>query len=80
MIRFSVGRSGKNIQTDVRVIQQLLNKIDILGTQMLTTDGVAGARTIDKIQMFQRTFEGEEFLCPMFGELHVDGNLLLLPQ
>lgn len=55
MIKNSVGRGGRNIPTDIRIVQQMLNKIDIPETHMLLVDGNIGVRTIDKIRAFQRT-------------------------
>jgi len=55
MIKNSVGRGGRNIPTDARVVQQLLNKVDIPETHNLVVDGDVGVWTIDKIQAFQRT-------------------------
>ena len=55
MIKNSVGRGGRNIPTDVRIVQQLLNKVEIPGADNLLADGNIGVRTIDKIQAFQRT-------------------------
>jgi uncharacterized protein (TIGR02594 family) len=55
MIKNSVGRAGRNIPTDTRIVQQLLNKVDIPEAQVLVVDGNMGVMTINKIQAFQRT-------------------------
>lgn len=54
MIQNSVGRGGRNNSSDVRVVQQLLNKFDMPGAQKLTVDGTAGVRTLAAIEAFQR--------------------------
>jgi uncharacterized protein (TIGR02594 family) len=55
MIKNSVGRAGRNIPIDTRIVQQLLNKVDIPEAQVLVVDGNMGVMTINKIQAFQRT-------------------------
>ena len=50
----SVGRGGKNGKADTRKIQGLLNAI--FPATPLQTDGLCGARTIRRIERFQRRF------------------------
>ena len=53
-IRASVGRSGVNQESDVTLIQQLLNSYPIPGeTTPLKVDGMAGENTYKKIEAFQ---------------------------
>ncbi len=52
----SVGKSGKNIRSDVALIQELLNhKIRQLhGEKKLQVDGVIGNKTINLITKYQK--------------------------
>jgi peptidoglycan hydrolase-like protein with peptidoglycan-binding domain len=52
-IRRSVGQGGANLEADVRVIQQLLNKQDLTPLSALQEDGHCGATTITAIRHFQ---------------------------
>jgi len=52
----SVGRNGKNIAIDVRVVQGLLNKHSLSGFPFpLKVDGRSGANTIKRIEAFQKS-------------------------
>jgi hypothetical protein len=54
VIRHSVGKGGKNISSDVKIIQRLLNTSQIRARkEKLTEDGVCGARTSREILNFQ---------------------------
>ena len=73
MIKNSVGRAGRNIPTDTRIVQQLLNKVDIPEAQVLVVDGNMGVMTIDKIQAFQRTIG----LVGLSGLIEPDSKTML---
>lgn len=52
----SVGRGGKNNDSDVKVVQQLLNKHRIpRHTTPLRIDGLVGSKTITRIEAFQKS-------------------------
>ena len=55
MITNTVGHRGRNGVNDTMIIQRLLNRVRIPGTQQLVADGSLGVRTIFKIQAFQRS-------------------------
>ncbi|CAN7586432.1 TIGR02594 family protein [Acidovorax sp. LjRoot194] len=55
MITDTVGQGGRNSLNDTMIVQRLLNEIDMPGAQQLVADGSPGARTIFKIQAFQRS-------------------------
>src|SRR5262245_61555190 len=50
----SVGQSGKNIRSDVGLVQQLLNADLPLGKTSLVTDGLVGPKTLAALTEFQR--------------------------
>jgi hypothetical protein len=55
----SVGRGGANKTADVSTVQSLLNRhISNLGLARLTTDGKVGPKTLNAIEVFQRTIVG----------------------
>ena len=49
MITSTVGHRGRNAVNDTMIIQRLLNRVRIPGTQQLVADGSLGVRTIFKI-------------------------------
>ncbi len=52
----SVGRGGANRQSDVKIVQQLLNQHQIPGhPKPLKADGIIGPKTITRIEAFQKT-------------------------
>lgn len=55
MITDTVGQGGRNSLNDTMIVQRLLNEIDMPGSLQLVADGSPGARTIFKIQAFQRS-------------------------
>jgi hypothetical protein len=64
-IKLPVGRSGVNHRDDVKVVQQLLNRVIAsnqkfagAGLSKLTVDGVCGALTISAIEKFQQVVLG----------------------
>ena len=48
MITNTVGHRGRNGVNDTMIIQRLLNRVRIPGTQQLVADGSLGVRTIFK--------------------------------
>ena len=55
VISLSVGEKGKNLKTDVKKIQQALNKIKPpVVTKKLTEDGLYGPKTGEAIKSFQK--------------------------
>jgi peptidoglycan hydrolase-like protein with peptidoglycan-binding domain len=52
-IEGSVGQQGDNIERDVRLVQQLLNRQDLSPLSKLREDGRIGASTIEAIRHFQ---------------------------
>lgn len=51
----SVGHNGTNRLSDVRVVQQLLNRHNVIGYSIfLVIDGVLGLKTIKRIEAFQK--------------------------
>ncbi len=53
-ISASVGRDGKNLESDVRLVQEALN--EVIPQKPLKVDGKIGAKTIAKIEQFQSGF------------------------
>ncbi|MCZ2150880.1 MAG: peptidoglycan-binding protein [Bryobacterales bacterium] len=54
-IQGGVGRGGQNYTEDVRLIQLLLNDYVARSTPyLIAVDGIAGSRTIEAIEQFQR--------------------------
>lgn len=52
-LAFSVGIRQRNLNSDVKVVQTLLNKRCLVGDQKLVVDGIAGTKTIERIKSFQ---------------------------
>lgn len=52
-IEGSVGQNGDNLERDVRVVQQLLNRQDLSPLDRVSEDGRVGASTIKAIRHFQ---------------------------
>jgi peptidoglycan hydrolase-like protein with peptidoglycan-binding domain len=52
-IEGSVGQGGDNLEADVRVVQQLLNRQDLTPLPALREDGLTGPATIEAIRHFQ---------------------------
>lgn len=52
-ISHSVGRGGRNIDKDVRVVQTLLNRHIVSPAKLLVVDGIVGSKTIGAIEKFQ---------------------------
>ena len=50
----SVGHGGKNVRSDVKVIQNLLNNQQLPDSKPLVIDGIVGKRTVERIKTFQR--------------------------
>lgn len=57
-IEGSVGRDGDNLEGDVRLVQQLLNRQDLAPLTKLKEDGRIGPATLDAIRHFQIRFVG----------------------
>jgi hypothetical protein len=57
-IEGSVGQGGDNIDADVRLVQQLLNRRDLAPLSRLQEDGRAGSSTIEAIRHFQTRYLG----------------------
>ena len=49
----SVGQDGDNLETDVRLVQGLLNRQDLTPLTKLAEDGRSGSQTIEAIRHFQ---------------------------
>jgi Putative peptidoglycan binding domain len=54
----SVGQNGDNLERDVRIVQQLLNRQDLAPLQRLAEDGRIGPATIEAIRHFQTRYLG----------------------
>ncbi|MBL0352393.1 MAG: M15 family metallopeptidase [Candidatus Dechloromonas phosphoritropha] len=52
-IEGSVGQDGDNVEDDVRLVQQLLNRRDLAPLRKLQEDGRSGSSTIEAIRQFQ---------------------------
>jgi peptidoglycan hydrolase-like protein with peptidoglycan-binding domain len=52
-IEGSVGQNGDNLESDVRLVQQLLNRQDLSPLARLNEDGRVGSATIEAIRHFQ---------------------------
>jgi len=52
-IEGSVGQDGDNVENDVRLVQQLLNRRDLSPLKKLQEDGRSGSLTIEAIRQFQ---------------------------
>lgn len=52
-IEGSVGQNGDNLQSDVRLVQKLLNRYDLAPLAKLKEDGRVGSATIEAIRHFQ---------------------------
>lgn len=52
-IQGSVGQGGDNVEGDVRLVQQLLNRHDLAPLKRLVEDGRAGPATLEAIRHFQ---------------------------
>ena len=52
-IRYAVGRGGRNLRTDVVLVQTLLNRHVLPPGKLLVVDGVAGPKTITSILLLQ---------------------------
>lgn len=57
-IKGSVGQNGNNLEQDVRVVQQLLNRQDLAPLTRLKEDGRIGSSTIEAIRYFQARYLG----------------------
>ena len=64
-LKASVGRSGQNLAEDVRLVQNLLNRIGA----KLTADGLCGPRTIQAIVQFQ-----QQAFAPWKGDGLIEPN------
>lgn len=60
-IKSSVGKKGRNLKADVIEIQNLLNRATRIPYRLLDTDGFVGAKTIERIEFFQREVMGFQF-------------------
>ena len=54
----SVGQNGDNVEDDVRLVQQLLNRRNLAPLRKLQEDGRSGSLTIEAIRQFQARFLG----------------------
>ncbi len=72
-ITASVGNNGRNISSDVSVVQDLLNQkaANLAGFQKLRVDGISGPKTINAIKIFQKQAAG--FAIPD-GRVDVNGQ------
>lgn len=52
-IEGSVGQDGDNLENDVRLVQQLLNRQDLTPLSRIAEDGRSGSQTIEAIRHFQ---------------------------
>lgn len=57
-IEGSVGQNGDNLERDVRVVQQLLNRQDLAPLTRISEDGRVGSSTIEAIRHFQTRYLG----------------------
>ncbi len=57
-IEGSVGQNGDNLERDVRVVQQLLNRHDLAPLKRVSEDGRIGPLTIEAIRHFQTRYLG----------------------
>ena len=57
-IEGSVGHNGDNLEHDVRVVQQLLNRKDLAPLRTINEDGRIGPATIEAIRHFQTRYLG----------------------
>lgn len=60
-IKSSVGKKGKNVKADVLEVQNLLNRAIRIPYRLLDTDGFVGAKTIERIELFQSEVMGFQF-------------------
>lgn len=70
-IEGSVGQNGDNLQNDVRLVQELLNRHDLAPLATLKEDGRIGSATIEAIRHFQTRYLG---LTSPDGRVDVDGR------
>lgn len=72
-ITASVGYNGRNISSDVSVVQNLLNQkaTNLQGFQKLRVDGISGPKTVNAIKIFQNQAAG--FPVPD-GRVDVNGQ------
>ena len=59
-IEGSVGQDGDNRESDVRIVQRLLNGHDLTPLAALAEDGRSGSRTIEAIRHFQTRHLGQQ--------------------
>jgi peptidoglycan hydrolase-like protein with peptidoglycan-binding domain len=57
-IQGSVGQNGDNLERDVRVVQQLLNRQDLAPLKRISEDGRVGSLTVEAIRHFQTRYLG----------------------
>lgn len=57
-IEGAVGQGGDNLEADVRLVQQLLNRQDLSPLASIREDGQAGSSTVTAIRHFQTRFLG----------------------
>lgn len=69
----SVGQKGDNLDRDVRVVQQLLNRHDLAPLKRLNEDGRIGPMTIEAIRHFQTRYLG---MTSPDGRVDPDGGTL----
>ena len=75
MIRIegSVGQNGDNLERDVRVVQQLLNRQDLSPLTKVKEDGRIGSASIEAIRHFQARFLG---MNPPDGRVDPEGRTI----
>src|SRR5258705_13326791 len=57
-IKGSVGQNGDNLERDVRVVQQLLNRQDLAPLTKIKEDGQIDSKSIEAIRHFQTRYLG----------------------
>ena len=72
-IEGSVGQNGDNLERDVRVVQQLLNRQDLAPLGRINEDGRAGSTTIQAIRHFQTRYLG---MASPDGRVDPDGRTI----
>lgn len=70
-IEGSVGHNGDNLKSDVRLVQELLNRHDLAPLAKLREDGRVGSATIEAIRHFQTRYVG---MNSPDGRVDADGH------
>ena len=57
-LQSTVGKGGRNLSTDVLIVQSKLNKFSLAPLRALKEDGIAGKLTVASIEAFQARYAG----------------------